>query len=842
MIPAATQRAAGEDEVGRLRTLYRLLAALIQASALDDVYNVALTSLLSATAADRAAILLFDDDGKMGFQASRGLSAEYQAAVTGHSPWPQGTLDARPLVVPDVLLDQRLEGYRDVLMREGIRAVAFIPLALDTGVFGKFMLYYSEPHECSGDELEIAQAIAAHVALATERKRAELALVRSEQRLKAVLDNSASVIFLKDLQGRYLLVNRRFEELFHFTPEETIGRTDRDLFPAELADQYQANDRAVLATGMPVLAEEAARQDDGVHTYVSMKFPLEEPGGGVTGVCGISTDITERKRLELASRRLAAIVENSDDAIIGKDLNGIITSWNRGAECIFQYTAEEVIGKPVSILAPPDHLDEMPRILSAVREGHRVEHFETRRRRKDGQIIDVALTVSPVRDATGRIVGASKIARDITERRRHELEHASLLARERDARRTAELLNRVAPRLAAQLDLEKLVQEVADVATALVGAEVGAFFPNVDSGGESYAACTLSGVAREDFSGFAMHRNAESLGRFFRGAGVVRCDDITQDPRFDESHPYRHMAVRSCLAAPVVARSGELLGGLFLGHSEPGKFTETHEAIVAGISAQAATAMDNAHLFKQTQWAQTELKRSNEDLRRANQTLEVFAYSASHDLQEPLRTIAISAQLLERNAGGLLQDKNATFLANILAAARRMSALIQDLLAYTRAIKAEEGPAPAVNAGRVLADVLESLKGPIEEARAVITTGELPVVAIHEGRLAQLFQNLIGNAIKYHGKEAPHVRIAADEREGWHIFSVADNGIGIEPKYAEQIFGLFKRLHGRDQYQGSGIGLAICQRVVEQYGGRIWLEQSTPGRGSTFCFAIPARA
>jgi GAF domain-containing protein len=208
---------AGEAEVRRLRTLYQLLSALSHARALEEVYAAAITSLLDATAADRAAILLFDTDGVMRFKASRGLSVEYQAAVTGHSPWSHGALDARALVVPDVRLDESLVGYRDVLEREGIRALALVPLALDAGVFGKFMLYYAEPHECATDELEMAQAIAAHVGLATQHKRAELARVESEQRLQAILDNSAAVIFVKDLQGRYLLVNRRYEEVFHIT-------------------------------------------------------------------------------------------------------------------------------------------------------------------------------------------------------------------------------------------------------------------------------------------------------------------------------------------------------------------------------------------------------------------------------------------------------------------------------------------------------------------------------------------------------------------------------------------------------------------------------------------------
>ena len=722
---------AGEAEVRRLRTLYQLLAALSQAGALEDVYHAAVTSLLDATSANRAAILLFDDDGVIRFKASRGLSSAYEAAVTGHSPWPKGALYAVPIVVPDVRLDESLAVYRKVLDQEEIRALAFVPLALDGGVFGKFMLYYAQPHECTTDELEIAQAIAAHVALATQRKRAEI-------------------------------------------------------------------------------------------------------------------DIPGRKQLEAASRRLAAIVESSHDAIISKDLNGVITSWNQGAERIFGYTAAEVLGHPVSILAAPGHHNEMPEILAQIKQGHRVEHYETRRRRKDGGIIDVSLTVSPVRDAAGQIVGASKIARDISALKFAEQERALLLAREQDARRTAELLNSVGPRLVAQLDLEKLVQEVTDIATALVGAEVGTFLHNaINENGESRTLYTLSGVPWEAFEGLPMPRNTDLFASTFRGEGVVRCDDVTQDPLYGKnsprfSMPKERLPVRSYLAAPVISRSGEVLGGLFFGHSAPAKFTETHAAIITGIAAQAAIAIDNARLFEQAQWVQKELKRSNEELRRANSDLEVFAYSASHDLHEPLRTISISAQIIERSLGHQLQGEDAIFLANIQSASDRMHALLEDLLAYTKATKYEEGAAPGVDAGRVLQDVLKSLRGMIEETGATVTSGELPIVAMHESRLAQLLQNLISNAIKYRSKEVPRVHITADQRDGWCIFSVVDNGIGIEPQFAEQIFGLFKRLHGRDEYPGSGIGLAICQRVVEQYGGRIWLEQSEPGRGSAFCFALPS--
>jgi light-regulated signal transduction histidine kinase (bacteriophytochrome) len=170
-----------------------------------------------------------------------------------------------------------------------------------------------------------------------------------------------------------------------------------------------------------------------------------------------------------------------------------------------------------------------------------------------------------------------------------------------------------------------------------------------------------------------------------------------------------------------------------------------------------------------------------------------------------------------------------------------MQNLIRDILTYASAAKHAEGPPPRIDSGQVLATVLDDLKGHIDEAKATITSDPLPVVSVHENRLAQLFQNLISNSLTYRTKEAPRVHISASERDGWSVFSVTDNGIGIEPAYTEQIFGLFKRLHSTEEYPGSGMGLAICQRIAEQYGGRIWLEQSRPDEGSTFCFMFPAQ-
>jgi PAS domain S-box-containing protein len=710
-----------EDELQRLRTLYDLLAALTRSTTPDEVYQVALTSLLAATGADRAAILFADAQGSMRFAAWRGLSEEYREAVSGHSPWTPGTRGASPIAIRDVLADRDLEPYRDLMRSEGIRSVVFLPLSGQDGVFGKCMLYFGEVHSLTSEELGFAQTIAGHVALATERQR-----------------------------------------------------------------------------------------------------------------------------LMSASAHLANIVTSSDDAIVSKDLNGIITSWNVGAQRLFGYTAAQAVGQPISMLAVPGHENEMPPILESIRRGERVDHYETRRRAKDGRIIDVALTVSPVRSPTGEIVGASKIVHDISDRKRAEMERSVIQEREQAARTTAELLNRVGPLLLEQRDLEKLTQSVTDIATALVGAEFGAFFHNaVNEKGESYALYTLSGVPREAFEKFPMPGNTVLFGPTFRGEGIVRCEDVTKDARYGKSAPHYgmppgHLPVRSYLAAPVVSRTGEVLGGLFFGHSLPGRFNETHEATLLGIAAQASIAMDNARLFEQAHLAQQQLRRSNEELRRANHDLETFVYSASHDLREPLHTIALCAQLLERTQGNRLEGDSATFLQRIRRGVDRLERLLSDLLAYTTATKGAEGPTTMVDAQTAVGNAIEALKGTIEESGARVTWDKLPSVLVHESGLTQVFQNLISNAVKYR-KESPRVHISATEEDGRTVFCVRDNGIGIPQQYAEQIFGLFRRLHSRDTYPGSGIGLTICQRILEHYNGRIWLERSEPGDGSTFCFSIPDR-
>lgn len=233
------------------------------------------------------------------------------------------------------------------------------------------------------------------------------------------------------------------------------------------------------------------------------------------------------------------------------------------------------------------------------------------------------------------------------------------------------------------------------------------------------------------------------------------------------------------------------------------------------------------------------LLESNEALRQSNDDLNQFAYAASHDLQEPLRMISIYSELLQRKYAGEFDEEANQFISFVLNGAHRMEVLLKDLLAYSQA-GSTEGPAGPVDFSAALRQVLLNLQAAIGENGAVITWSGLPTIQAHQIRLVQLLQNLIGNAIKYRGTDAPRVHIAAERRDAGWMFSIADNGIGIKPEYAQQVFGIFKRLHGQ-AYPGTGIGLAICQRIVERYGGRIWVE-STPGMGSKFCFTFPDAA
>ena len=236
--------------------------------------------------------------------------------------------------------------------------------------------------------------------------------------------------------------------------------------------------------------------------------------------------------------------------------------------------------------------------------------------------------------------------------------------------------------------------------------------------------------------------------------------------------------------------------------------------------------------------AEEELARKVEELARSNRDLEQFAYVASHDLQEPLRMVATYTQLLGERYRGKLDEKADKYIAYAVDGALRMQTLINDLLIYSRVGRQRAEP-QSVDCATIVDRAVRNLQTIMNEQGAVLKLENLPVLFVETPPLVQVFQNLISNAIKFHGPEPPRIEIRAEKKNDQWVFSVADNGIGIDPEHAEDVFVIFKRLHSRAEYPGSGIGLAICKKIIDQMGGSIWVE-SQPGHGSTFKFTLPA--
>ncbi|HXI31592.1 MAG TPA: PAS domain S-box protein, partial [Vicinamibacterales bacterium] len=361
--------------------------------------------------------------------------------------------------------------------------------------------------------------------------------------LEAILEASDSPVIYTDERGTITRWNKAAELFYGHSAADVIGKpvaATCAVDPAENADEVL---RAACGGDVVRGLEAVHRRRDGANVPVLLTIaPLRDSGGAIVGSVRITRTISGGDHAERAVRRLAAIVESSDDAIISKDLNGIVTSWNRAAERMFGYTAPEIIGKSIRLLIPDDRQSEEDVVLAHVRRGDKMDHFDTLRRRKDGSLIPISLTVSPIRDAAGRIVGASKIARDISERREAEQERARLLAITEQHAAVTERLNRVGAVVASTLDRHALVQAVTDAATELTTAAFGAFFYNaIDENGEAYTLYTISGVPREAFSRFPMPRNTKVFEPTFRGTAVVRSDDITRDPRYGQNPPYNGM-------------------------------------------------------------------------------------------------------------------------------------------------------------------------------------------------------------------------------------------------------------------------------------------------------------
>lgn len=518
------------------------------------------------------------------------------------------------------------------------------------------------------------------------------------------------------------------------------------------------------------------------------------------------------ENLEEKQAMLAAIVENSEDAIISKDLNGRVTSWNKAAERIFGYTEKKMLGQLINIIIPDDRQHEEDMILGLLRQGKQLDHFETIRKTKSGKELIVSLTVSPIKNAGGSVIGASKIARDITRQKQNE--------------ERLQMIYSIGKTISAQLDAPNILQKVTDATTRLCGAAFGAFFYNkTDSKGEALTLYTLSGASKEDFADFGIPRNTAVFKATFDGECIVRSDDITKDPRYGKNYPHKglpegHLPVASYLAVPVISQNGVSIGGLFFGHPRPGMFTSEHETLVAAIASQAAIALDNAKLY--------------EEINLINNKKDQFIGFASHELKTPLTTIKGYLQLAE-SAEIPAQD----IIPKISKQLTRLESIIADLLDIS---KIQAGKLDLYFSKTSLKDILKESIELIDFSDHTIQVDnpaeDITIVVDHQ-KITQVLINLLTNAVKY-SMPGTTISVTAMLLGDQIQISVSDQGIGIPPEHRQKIFDQFYRISSADKIKakGMGLGLYISKEIMEAHSGKIRVE-SEEGKGSTFYIQFP---
>jgi PAS domain S-box-containing protein len=644
-----------------------------------------------------------------------------------------------------------------------------------------------------GTALGLLSVVAAGWAVEREsaiRGVTEISVQVSEMKFRGIVESSPDAMVIVDGEGRIVLVNAETERLFGYPRSEMIGNAVDMLVPDRFRPKHPGHRQGYTAhprtRAMGEGLELWGLRKDGTQFPVEISLsPIKTPEG--TLVASAIRDVTESKRaqrqLRASELKFRGILESAPDAMVIVDAEGRINLVNPETERMFGYPRGELVGQFIEVLVPERLHSEHPRHRSDYGAHPRTRTMGEGRAlwglRKDGTEFAVEISLSPLETPDGMLTVAA--VRDITKRKALD-----------------ELLRQ------SEQNLSLMVHGVTDYAIYMLDAE-----GRISTWNEG--AQRIKGYASEEILGqhFSKFYNQED-----KEAGIP--DKILQQAsragRF-EDEGWRVRKNGSTFFASMLVTALRDANGRLKG------FGNVTRDITDSKKKSA------------------ELARAVEELQRSNDELKQFAYVASHDLQEPLRMVASYTQLLAKRYGGKLDQDADEFINFAVDGCRRMQSLIADLLAYSRAGSAG-GLLTEVRSEDALEEAMAALQIRIEETHGAVTHDRLPRVAADKRQLTQLFQNLVGNAIKYHGPETPRVHVSASKNGGdeW-IFAVKDNGLGIEKQYFEKIFVIFQRLHGRTEFEGTGIGLAICKKIVERHGGRIWLE-SQPGKGSTFFFSL----
>ncbi|TVR22127.1 MAG: PAS domain S-box protein [Anaerolineaceae bacterium] len=531
-------------------------------------------------------------------------------------------------------------------------------------------------------------------------------------------------------------------------------------------------------------------------------MPADVVAFGVFGIVALTISGMQAQRLHTMqdTRQTNEALQGILDALpllVGlMSIDGKLTQINRTALTIAGLSQTDVIGQSFDETYwwsySVKSQERLRAAISKARAGEFVR-YDVDIRVSEDQYRTIDFMISPVKDAEGNVVHLVPAALDITERKRRELEF---------------------------LHLTMLLENERRRLNSVVASVPGVVYVSYD---EADAA-----TQKMDF----ISQYAETL----LGYPVA---DWYSEPNYWKAVVHPEDWERAVSEANAIYASGEHGAVQFRCITQSGEVVhvEAHSAAIhdddgaqIGTCGVVMDITDRKHI-------EAQLLRYTEELRRSNEELEQFAYVASHDLQEPLRMVTSYLQLIEQRYADKLDDDAREFIDFAVDGATRMKQLINDLLSYSRVQRSKREFEP-INIGDILRQVCDNLRLSIEDNGATITHDDLPQVTANAAQMAQLLQNLIGNAIKFRRDEPPQIHIGAQrQRDEWH-FRVSDNGIGIQPQYTERIFVIFQRLHAREQYAGTGIGLAICKKIIEKHGGRIWLE-SEPDNGTTFHFTLP---
>ncbi len=668
----------------------------------------------------------------------------------------------------------------DLVESYGIKAYACHPLLAGTKVIGTLSFGTRSRTSFKDDEIALMKAVADQVAVAMERMQTQEDLKEARDYLENLFNYANAPIIVWDSLLRITRFNHAFERLTGYDADEVTGRELRLLFDEGTRDQSLAEIARTLSGELWESVEIPIRRKDGaVRLVLWNSANIYGDDGSFLATIAQGQDITERKEAEEALRQSEALARALQDAnpetALLLDTAANILRANEVAAARLGGSPDELAGRNFYDLIPSDvAARRREHIEEALRTGKPVRAEDGR----DGMIFDNAYY--PLFDARGRAVSLAYYARDIT----------------------------------GQRQLEESLRETRDYLESLLNhanAPIIVWDPAYRITQFNRAFERLTGYAAGGVIGQKLEMLFPEASREESLAEIVR----TLQGEFWDS-----------VEIPILCQDGEVRVVLW---NSANVYAADGRTLVATIAqGQDITARKQA---------ESELIETMSKLEMSNNELQQFAYIASHDLQEPLRMVASFLQLLWRRYGENLDGEAREFIDYAVDGANRMQLMINDLLQYSRVGTPGKEFEPA-DVEAVFEKILENLRVAIEDSGAVVTHGQLPVITADSTQISQLMQNLISNAIKFRGEQPPRVHVQAERRDSEWLFSVSDNGIGIEPEFADRIFVIFQRLHGRTEYPGTGIGLAVCKRIVGRHGGRLWVE-SEPSRGATFKFTIP---